>query len=255
MIIGLRLVLVRDVRIFFSNFYGVGFRSLNIVLETVLFAYILTRIVPISGTNGLTYLQYYALGSIVISVFWASYSIGRDVFWDKESGYMNYLMTLPISRTQIILGRSLGGSLRGIFSVLPLYALASVLVPTTALNILESVGLLFIFSMGLCGLGITIALSVREETKVLLLNTLLSLTLIRASTAMYPATAMPVWLQVGTRLNPLTYTADSIRSVTTHAPGGSFPVDEISIIVLFTVLASVLGSWIFSRMVEGGSSE
>src|SRR5438128_1287276 len=139
---GAIVVLGRDVRTFFTNFYGVGFRTLVVVLETVVFAFILSSVVPTSAIGGLSYLQFFALGSLVVSMFWASYNIGREVFWDRDSGYLNYLMSLPLRRSEIILGRSLGGSFRGILTTLPLYVLVILLVPTTIVNVLESLGVL-----------------------------------------------------------------------------------------------------------------
>ncbi len=252
---GARVVLARDVRTFFTNFYGVGFRSMVVVLDTVIFAFILSAAVRPGAVGSMTYLQFFALGSIVVSIFWASYNIGRDVYWDRESGFLNYLMSLPISRTEIIVGRSLGGSFRAILTALPLYVLAAVLVPTTALNILASLGVLFIFALGLCGVGIIAALSVRDETRARLLNTFISLALIRSSTALYPLVAMPVWLQVGTTLNPVTYASNSIRSVTVYSSQATFPGFDISIVLVFAAVAGVLGSWIFSRMIEGGPAD
>ncbi len=252
---GVRVVLERDVRTFFMNFYAIGFRNIVVVLDTVIFAFILSAAVRPGAVGNMTYLQFFALGSLVVSIFWASYNIGRDVYWDRESGFLNYLMSLPISRTEIIVGRSFGGSFRAIMTALPLYVLAAILVPTTALNILESLAVLFVFALGLCGLGITAALSVRDETRARLLNTFISLVLIRSSTALYPIVAMPVWLQVGTRLNPVTYASDSIRSVTVYSPQAVIPGFDISIVLIFAGVASVLGSWLFSRMIEGGPAE
>jgi len=252
---GARVVLGRDVRTFFTNFYGVGFRTIVVVLETVIFAFILSAAVRPGAVGNLTYLQFFALGSIVVSIFWASYNIGRDVYWDRENGFINYLMSLPISRSEILAGRSLGGSLRAILTALPLYVLAAILVPTTALNILESLAVLFAFALGLCGLGIIAALSVRDETRARLLNTFISLALIRSSTALYPIVAMPVWLQIGAKLKPVTYASYSIRLVTVYSPQAIFPGLDISIVLIFATIAGMLGSWLFSKTIEGGPAD
>jgi ABC-2 type transport system permease protein len=87
------------------------------------------------------------------------------------------------------------------------------------------------------------------------LTSVLSLTLIRSSTAMYPAVAMPVWLQVGTKLNPLTYATDASRIITVSSTSSPFPLDEISLVLVFTALTGVVGSWLFSRVIEGGPAE
>lgn len=255
MITGLRVVLLRDVRTYLANFYGIGFRMLNVFLDTLIFAFILTSAVPRSATGGLSYLQFFAIGSLVISIFWASYTIGRDVYRDRESGYLNYLMSLPISRSEIILGRSLGGSIRAMITLVPLFLLVLIIVPATLVNVIESLAVLFTFAIGLCGLGLIIPLMVPQESRSRLLNTLFSLVLIRASTAMYPIVAMPVWLQFGTKLNPVTYASDSVRSVAVYTPNAVVPLDTISVVLTFTAIASIVGSWLFSRIIEGGPAE
>ena len=119
----------------------------------------------------------------------------------------------------------------------------------------SALAVLFAFALGLCGLGIIAALSVRDETRARLLNTFISLALIRSSTALYPLVAMPVWLQVGTALNPVTYASNGIRSVTVFSPQAVFPGFDISIVLIFAAVSGVLGSWIFSRMIEGGPAD
>lgn len=252
---GIRVVALRDIATFFGDFYGVGFRTISTFLETLIFAYILSKAVPSSAVLGLSYLQFFALGAIVTSTFWAAYDIGQDVHWDRESGFLHYLMSLPIGRGEIIIGRSLGGATRALFNAIPLYGLAAILVPTTVLNIIGSLGLLFILSIGLCGLGILISLSVLEEMRVRLLSTLLSLVLIRSSTAIYPSVAMPVWLQVGTKFNPITHASDATRDILAGGMSPVVPIDAISFLVLFTLLAGMLGSWLFSKKIEGGPAE
>jgi ABC-type polysaccharide/polyol phosphate export permease len=114
---------------------------------------------------------------------------------------------------------------------------------------------LFAFALGLCGLGIIAALSVRDETRARLLNTFISLALIRSSTALYPIVAMPVWLQIGAKLNPVTYASDSIRSITVYSPQAIFPGLDISIVLIFATIVGMLGSWLFSKTIEGGPAD
>jgi ABC-type polysaccharide/polyol phosphate export permease len=255
MIRGIRVVLLRDLITYFTSFYAVGFDTLNNLLQVLLFAYVLSEIVPPTALGNLTYLQYFAIGSLSISIFGAAYSIGRDVYWDRDSGFLNYQMSLPLARWEIIIGHSLGGSCRALFTVLPLYFLALALVPTTILNVLESVAILFAFSIGVSNLSILIAVSVRENLKFRLLNTLVSLVLVRSSTAMYPQTAMPVWLQLGTRLNPVTYGSESIRSVIAiDRLNAALPLD-ISIVLLFSAVTGIVASWLYSKIIEGGPAE
>ena len=255
MIEGIRIVLVRDIRTYFLNFYGIGFRTFYLFLETVIFAYVVSKAVSSTLIGGLSYLQFFALGALVTSIFGSSYYVGRDVYKDRESGYLNYMMSLPIRRSEIIIARSLSGATRAVFNVIPLYCLALLLVPTSLPNAVASLALLFTFAVGVSGIAITVGLSVREEVKERLVGTLISLVLLRASTVMYPITAMPGWLQVGTKVDPVTYVSDSVRLLTLSQINEAMPLEEISAVLLFTALAGFLGSWLFSRVIEGGAAE
>lgn len=244
----------RDIRTFFMNFYGVGFRTVYNLFYILIFAFVLQRVVSSNLTGGLNYFQYFALGATVISLFGASYMIGRDVYWDRETGFLNYLLTLPISRTDIVLGRSLGGAVRSVLNMLPLYFIALFFVPSTFSNVIACILLLFVFSFGLCGLGILLSTTIRHEDKWRLATRLLESLLIRSSTAMYPIFAMPIWLQVFTRINPVTYASDSTRAITTQSLP-DVPLGDVFIVLLFSALVGVLGAAIYSRKVEGGVSE
>ncbi len=248
------VVVKRDVIGYFKNYYEVGFRTAYLVFQVLVFAYILAEIVPQGSIGGLTYLQYFALGSTVISLFGASYTVGRDIHRDWESGFLQYLLTLPISRKDIVIGRGLGGAIRSTLNMIVLYGIALILVPTTFLSVITCIALLFIFSFGLCSLGILLATGIRQEITWRLTTTVLDLVLIRSSTAMYPAAAMPIWLQVGTRLNPLTYAADSVRNITSGSISEASAVN-ISVILLFAVFMGIGGAVLYSKKVEGGAVE
>lgn len=250
----LLIIAKRDILTFFTNFYGVGFRTLNLLLYVVIFAFVLAKIVPSNMTGGLSYIQFFALGATVLSLFGASYLIGRDVYWDRESGFLNYLLSLPFSRTDIVLGRSLGGATRSLLNMLPIYCIALVFVPSALVNVLVCVLLLFVFSFGLCGLGILLSTAIRKEDKWRLATRLLELILVRSSTAMYPIFAMPVWLQVFTRMNPVTYAVESTR-VLTSQPLSATPILDVVTVLLFSAFVGVLGISMYSRKVEGGPTE
>jgi len=248
------IVAKRDIITFFTDFYGVGFRTLNNLCYVVIFAFVLTRIVPSTLTGGLSYLQFFALGATVISIFNASYLIGRDVYWDRESGFLNYLLALPFSRTDLVLGRSLGGAVRSVLNMLPIYCIALALVPSSFFNAIICILLLFVFSFGLCGLGILLSTTIRQEERWSLSARLLELVLIRSSTAMYPIFAMPVWFQVLTKMNPVTYAAESTRAITSQ-PLPTAPGIDILIVLLFSSLVGILGITMYTRRVEGGGTE
>lgn len=248
------LVFKRDLRTFFMNFYGIGFRTVYLFLQVSLFAYIIAKVVSPSLVSGLSYLQYFTLGAAVASLFWASFSTARDIHRDKETGFFVYLIVLPISRLEIVVGRTLSGVIRGIFTMLPIYCWGLLQVPSDLGGVLASITLLLIFSFGLCESNVILATKIKDEGKLRLTIRLMDLVTTRASTIMYPLAAMPFWLQIIALLNPLTYIADSFRTAIVFSPY-VIPVQNVVIILFFALLMGVIGTHLYSRGIEGGFTD
>jgi ABC-2 type transport system permease protein len=60
-----------------------------------------------------------------------------------------------------------------------------------------------------------------------------------ASNAIYPITIMPAWLQVVSRLNPLTYMVDALRQLMLVEPAGSYSL-RLSLSILVGVAAVLI---------------
>lgn len=251
---GFMVIFKRDVRTFFTNFYGIGFRTVYLFLQIFLFANILGRVISPSSIGGLSYLQYFTLGATIASLFWASFSITYDILVDKETGFFIYLITLPISRFEIVAGRILSGVVRGIFTMLPIYCLGLLYVPSNVDGVLASIAILLIFSFGLCGSNIILATTIKDEGKMRLSIRLMDLIMTRASSIMYPVAAMPLWLKMLASLNPLTYVADSFRQAIILSPY-AIPPQNIVIILFFAIAMGVIGEQIYSKRIEGGFTD
>lgn len=60
-----------------------------------------------------------------------------------------------------------------------------------------------------------------------------------ASNAIYPIEIMPGWLQVVSRLNPLTYMVDALRQLMLVEPAGSYSLG-LSLGILVTIAAGLI---------------
>jgi ABC-2 type transport system permease protein len=86
-------------------------------------------------------------------------------------------------------------------------------VPLSVGTVVTLVPVVVILSLGLSGLGITIASLMRSQQGFQLLTQLLMFPLIFLAGVFYPVNEVPVWLEVVSKLNPLTYGVDAIRQV------------------------------------------
>src|ERR1700747_1833451 len=59
--------------------------------------------------NG-NYLQFIAPGIIGMSVLFTSIFSGLGILWDRQFGFLKETLVAPVSRLQIMIGRTLGGA-------------------------------------------------------------------------------------------------------------------------------------------------
>src|SRR3989441_9975297 len=109
---------LRDVSVLFRTPWIIITRSLAFLIQLFVFAFLISGLIDIPGLN---FFQYYAVGSVVATIASISFVIGYDIFEEAEEGVLDYLLTLPISRRQFIVGRALGGAMRAIIYIIPMF--------------------------------------------------------------------------------------------------------------------------------------
>src|SRR6266852_2592131 len=176
---GLFQIALRDISTLFRTPWIIISRSLAFIIQLFVFAALISNLVV--GFPG--FFQYYAIGSVVGTIASISFIIGYDIFEEAEEGVLDYLLTLPISRRQFIVGRALGGAVRAMIYIIPMFVIVAALERfTNPLNLAAAIIDLFLLSFGVTGLSITVAVSVRSANRFDVVLALLELAVSRAST-------------------------------------------------------------------------
>ena len=168
------------------------------------------------GTN--SYISFMAVGMIAFTAVFTTMFSGMTVVWDRRLGFMNKVLSTPVSRSVIILSKVFSATLRSMFqaSIILLIAIPlgfQVGLAFTPLSILGIYAFLFLICVGLSSLFIAINIrSTRIETPMAVMN-LLNLPLTFASSAFFPIDRMPGWLQAVANVNPLSYTINGMRQL------------------------------------------
>jgi ABC-2 type transport system permease protein len=152
-------------------------------------------------------------GVIAMVTFTVALNTSWGFFMDKESGIFYELLTYPITRRQLLIGKicfNIGLSLIGAFLSILLGAVAMGvqvrwgLLPLTAVVVLATTAAwFFLFSI----------LAIRL-TRLDAFNTATSaayIILMFISTMFYPITDLPVWFRAVAYLNPVTWQVDLLR--------------------------------------------
>ncbi len=229
-------------------------RAIWFVSQIALFGLIASRLVNIPD-----YFQYYVSGLSIMTLYSAAIFIGFDIYEEAEHGVFEYLLSLPVSRRQLVLGRSIGGGLRAFIYVGPLIGVSLYVIGAiNPLNFLVALFSLFLFAFGVSGLSITIAVIIKSSDRFDILMGILDALIVRLSTAMYPLAIVQKsnpfygWLA---NFNPITFTADLFRWGT-GIESQFFVLDNpllplLGVIAFFSFFTFV-GVIIYEKRIEGG---
>jgi ABC-2 type transport system permease protein len=248
----------RDVRSFLQYKFILILRAIWFAVQITLFGLVVSNMVK-AEVNMLVggYFNYYVAGVGIMMLYSTAMFIGYDIFEEADHGIIEYLLSLPISRKELVLGRAIGGGIRSFVYVGPL--LAVVLLMTGVLhplNFLVAFASLFLFAFGVSGFSITLASTIKSHDKYDIFMGMLNAFVIRLSTAMYPKAFMPNLYASIAQFNPVTFASDIFRwgagleSVLTVSP-----FTAIIGLFIFFFTFTFLGITIYERRLEGGGWE
>ena len=164
--------------------------------------------------RGVNYIQFMFPGIIAMTVLTSSLFAGISVVWDREFGFLKEILVAPLSRTGIVLGKAIGGTTVALVQALVMLVLAPVLgVKISVGLVLTLIPVVVILSLGLSGLGILIASFMHSQQGFQILIQILIFPLIFMAGVFFPVNNVPLWMEVISKVNPLTYGIDAIRQV------------------------------------------
>lgn len=238
-------IALRDIAVLFRTPWIIISRSLAFIIQLFVFAFLISSLVVFPG-----FFEYYAVGSVIGTIASISFIIGYDIFEEAEEGVLDYLLTLPVSRRQFIIGRALGGAVRAMIYIIPMFVIVAVVEHfTNPLSLAAAVLDLFLLAFGVTGLSITVAVSVRSANRFDVVLALLELAVSRASTALYPIAFMPSYVAAVAPFSPVSFAANSARSALT---GLTLDLPSFLGLIAFVVIFLGLGSAFYFRKLEGG---
>ncbi|MGA2681532.1 MAG: ABC transporter permease [Candidatus Bathyarchaeia archaeon] len=201
------------------------------------------------GTSN--YFSFMAMSMVAFVTVFTTAFVGMSVVWDRRLGFMNKVLSTPVSRSVIITSKVISASIRSVFQAGIVTVIAFILglqlgANFTAFSILGVFAMVFLIGFGLSSLFTAITLrTTRMETPQAIFN-LVTLPLMFASSAYFPTKLMPNWLQAIASVNPISYTIDAVRRLMIFSDGyGPLPLDFAYVgafAVVVTIVCVVL-SW------------
>jgi ABC-2 type transport system permease protein len=196
------------------------------------------------------YLQFIAPGIIGMSILFTSIFSGIGLLWDRQFGFLKEMLVAPVSRMQIMVGRTLGGSTVAVLQglLITVVCLAAGFRPTHWFAIPLALGFMALIAITFAALGMAIGSGLQDMQGFQLIMNFLVMPIYFLSGALYPLTDTKSVLKYITRADPLTYGIDGMRSVL-GSPNRAFDprIDFLALSVVgFAFL--IYGAYRFSKI-------
>jgi len=233
---------------------GVIIRLIQPAIWIIVVGNIFSETQPLIQSVGFpgTYLEFMTPGVIILTAIFTSIFGGVNTLWDRRYGFMNKVLTSPISRISIALGKMLAISTISAFqaSLILGIALAIGVSFPNLIMILPIMAIVILFSVGFSGISVLVAtISKSQETFWGTIN-FLGMPLFMLSPALFPLELLPEWLANVARFNPVTYTVLLVRGLMTGVTENFDVFQSIGIIACFVAIMVILTSYVFTREVN-----
>jgi len=197
------------------------------------------------------YFQFMAPGIIAMVVVMAvMIGLAASISREKELGTLDGILVAPISRLCIILGKALSQTTRGLLQGSIVLLLSIFLFGVKIYGSIPLVALLlFLGVFSFIGLGILIsAIAAEQETAMMIMMTL-TFPMIFLSGVFFPIEQMPGFMQIISRILPLTYAIEALRKVIILGAGISSLGKELTILITFGAITLAVAVPAFKRII------
>lgn len=196
-----------------------------------------------------SYLQFMAPGVMGQTILFTSMFSGIALLWDRQFGFLKETLVAPVPRIWIMMGRTLGGATVAMFQGLLIFIACIILGfrPVSLMSIPLAILFMALTAIVFAAGGTVLGSSLKDMQGFQLVMNFLVIPLFFLSGALYPLSNLPKALAFMTRLDPLTYGVDGVRSVLTGATHFGVRLDAL-VLIIVALLLLTLGAWRFSKI-------
>jgi ABC-2 type transport system permease protein len=217
------------------------------LLYMLAFGYGFGRIYQMAGQGD--YLAFLAPGILGMSILFTSIFSGMELIWDRQFGFLKETLAAPVSRLNVMLGRTAGGATVATFQAVIVLVLAIVFGfrPHDWSMLIPAVLAMFLVALLFTTLGTWFAAMLSDFQGFQMIMNFLVMPMFFLSGAMFPLNNVPRVLALIARFDPLSYGVDAFRGLLGGTSHFGLGVD-FAVLSAITLVLLALGSRAFSRI-------
>jgi ABC-2 type transport system permease protein len=211
---GIYITWLRDVKRFFRD----RIRLIGAFTQPLLYLFILGTGLESAfqsfGSGDTKYVTFMFPGILCMTVLFTSMFSAISIIWDREFGFLKEMLVAPIPRSSIAVGKVFGGATTALMQgFLLLLFMPLVGIPYNLGKLALMLVIMFMLSVSLTSFGVAFAARMRSMEAFPIIMNFVLLPMFFLSGAMFPLQNLPGWMEVLTKINPMTYAVDAVRGV------------------------------------------
>jgi ABC transporter DrrB family efflux protein len=210
------------------------FSTVQPIMFVLLFVYVFGGAVSRSLPNGVKYVDFLMPGIFVQTVVFGATQTGVGLAEDLSKGMIDRFRSLPMARSAVLAGRTLGDAVRNTFVVILMTIVGMLVGFRFHTNLVASLGALVLvvaFGFAFSWISATIGLTVHDVESAQTAGFLWVFPLVFASSVFVPIHTLPGWLQAFARVNPISNTANAMRALILGGPTTRYVIYALAWIV------------------------
>ncbi len=194
------------------------------------------------------YIDFLAPGIVSMAIVFSAVFSGIEVMWDRQFGFLKETLVAPVSRTALMVGRTLGGATVALIQGF-LVLIVTILIgfrPSWQL-LLPAIVVMALIAIIFTAFGTAMGARIRDMQGFQLIMNFIIMPVFFLSGALFPLAGLPTVMYWVVRIDPLSYGVDALRGLLINASHFGLPLDIGVLVVVAAALLSI-GAWFFSTI-------
>ena len=198
--------------------------------------------------GGGNYIDFLVPGIIAMTILFTAIFSGIEIIWDRQFGFLKETLVAPVSRYEIMIGRTLGGATIAVLQGTLIFIIALFLGFSPNLMLLPfAVLFAILIALFFTALGTAIASLLDDMQGFQLIMNFLVMPTFFLSGALFPLAGLPSAITFIAEIDPLSYGVDGLRAALGSASQFGMGMD-FAVLGILTVIVMVIGGYLFSKI-------
>ena len=198
--------------------------------------------------GGGNYIDFLVPGIIAMTILFTAIFSGIEIIWDRQFGFLKETLVAPVSRYEIMIGRTLGGATIAVLQGALIFIISLFLGFSPNLAMLPfAILFAILIALFFTALGTAIASLLDDMQGFQLIMNFLVMPTFFLSGALFPLAGLPAAITFVAEIDPLSYGVDGLRGALGSVSQFGMTTD-FAVLGILTIVIMAIGSYLFSKI-------